>query len=180
MLNFRKIAEDISEFDISADEYNEEGWDKLIQLWAEYSGGRAFPEVMPTNSQDLAWFAQFPELVKVTIESASEQEHSEVWIELGNQGAAIDEEMAPLMMYLWKNGISTISSCQGDPGGESAVIMFATDQDLNAFLSLVPLPTTAVIGGTIVNFPQEVLNTFRANSIGHKLNLKKKLGKYCP
>ncbi len=52
------------------------------------------------------------------------------------QSLAVDEDIAPLLLALWRLGIDTLASCQKDGTG-SIWVQFATARDAERFLSLV-------------------------------------------
>ena len=63
-------------------------------------------------------------------------QHKQVAIEWRGRRAEVDEEMAPLILALWRAGISTTLSCQENRPG-IAWIAFATPEDARRFLNRV-------------------------------------------
>jgi hypothetical protein len=61
--------------------------------------------------------------------------HKQVEIRWGDGRAEVDEKLAPLILALWKAGINTSYSCQGNMG--MAYIQFPTAWDAQKFLNLV-------------------------------------------
>lgn len=62
--------------------------------------------------------------------------HKQLLITWGGQETEVDEELAPLILGLWKRGIVTVNSCQENQPG-IAWIEFLTAEDAAAFLDLV-------------------------------------------
>ncbi len=62
--------------------------------------------------------------------------HNQQLISWGGQEAEVDEELAPLILGLWKRGIVTVNSCQENQPG-IAWIEFLTAEDAAVFLNLV-------------------------------------------
>lgn len=62
--------------------------------------------------------------------------HKAVRVFHGTLEADVDEAIAPLILEMWKAGVYTYQSCQGNPEGW-VWIQFADQCDLEKFLSLV-------------------------------------------
>jgi hypothetical protein len=62
--------------------------------------------------------------------------HKQVLVEYGHERAFVDEGMAPLILALWQNGISTTLSCQENKPG-IAWVQFLTPLDAKSFLDIV-------------------------------------------
>lgn len=63
-------------------------------------------------------------------------EHKKTVVRHQGHSAAIDEEIAPLILELWKAHIATASSCQESPKGR-AWIRFASPADALSFVNVV-------------------------------------------
>ena len=63
-------------------------------------------------------------------------QHKQVPVEWRGRRAEVDEEMAPLILALWRAGIATRLSCQENQPG-IAWIAFATPEDARKFLNRV-------------------------------------------
>src|SRR5262249_6077338 len=66
--------------------------------------------------------------VKDTGHLNSGTRHRQVWVEWDGYGADVDEELAPLILALWKKGIVTCNSCQENRPG-IAWVEFLTARD---------------------------------------------------
>lgn len=68
-------------------------------------------------------------------------DHPQISLTYEGKPVDIDEEMAPLLIELWKRGYTTEYSCQGDPvdqcGGTEAYLSFPHLIDAIAFLQKV-------------------------------------------
>lgn len=62
--------------------------------------------------------------------------HRTVRVSVGEMEADIDEEIVPLVRELWRAGIETVNSCQGNRPG-IIWIQFATTDDAANFLDIV-------------------------------------------
>ena len=62
--------------------------------------------------------------------------HKQVLVECGHERAFVDEGIAPLILALWQNGISTTLSCQENRPG-IAWVQFLTPSDAKSFLDIV-------------------------------------------
>jgi hypothetical protein len=62
--------------------------------------------------------------------------HPQVRIYHGDTSALVDKQMAPLILALWRNGIATQASCQGDEQ-RMASISFCSGVDADRFVALV-------------------------------------------
>jgi hypothetical protein len=65
-----------------------------------------------------------------------ETRHKQVRVEWDGRGADVDEDLAPLILALWRAGIDTMMSCQENRPG-IAWICFPTPLDAKMFLDLV-------------------------------------------
>jgi hypothetical protein len=62
--------------------------------------------------------------------------HKQVLVKYGHERAYVDEGIAPLILALWQNGISTTLSCQENRPG-IAWVQFPTPLDAKSFLDIV-------------------------------------------
>src|SRR5262249_44089247 len=77
----------------------------------------------------------------------SRKEHKQVTVRWKGMEAEVDEELAPLILTLWKNGIVTTNSCQENRPG-IAWIEFLTPEDARLFLNkVVEYPTKEEVDG---------------------------------
>jgi hypothetical protein len=65
-------------------------------------------------------------------------QHETVSLRYGDQEAAIDRGVAPLVLALWRHGIRTSGSCERAPDAHSAWVGFPTLADAKAAATLCP------------------------------------------
>ena len=65
--------------------------------------------------------------------------HSTINISHGSVSADIDEEIAPLILAMWKCGLKTEFSCQ-DVGDNKVSIQFEGEQSFTKFLDMIATP----------------------------------------
>ena len=70
------------------------------------------------------------------IEPHGEHHHKQVRIKVDSFEADVDEELAPLLVELWKAGMRTVLSCQENRPGVAWIQFFSVD-DLTYFLDTV-------------------------------------------
>jgi hypothetical protein len=80
--------------------------------------------------------------VSVREEPAAEvlqNRHPTVFLEYGDQSAHVDKGIASLIFEMWRAGITTYQSCQGNPPGW-IWLQFASSDEVQRFLNIVSLP----------------------------------------
>ena len=62
--------------------------------------------------------------------------HNFTRLKVGDQEADIDNDLVPIIQFLWKKGIKTASCCQGLGGKEKAIITFRNADEVKKFMEL--------------------------------------------
>lgn len=73
------------------------------------------------------------ELIKRANAGEFDPNHKTIQLSYHGKHLEIDEKIAPLISKLWKHGINTKFSCQGEPNGDSAYITFNKTKDIYKF-----------------------------------------------